>query len=199
MCSADTLLCSKNPFQQRRQCPVHGVWSTCTFYLVSKMHQDANNSASILLRIKRISFFFEENGKRFAVIFIRRRKKIKRYKHTYNPTQLKLFQPTDNCKKKENKELLVKKDQKILAKPLSNETTQQPGDGQELLLRPVAAWWRWMSFLIRYATSTTSFDSCWKIRRLRSFQIFHQKYIMRPSKAGFCSLLKTFRHFFHHQ
>jgi len=72
-------------------------------YLVSKMHQDANNSASILLRIKRVSFFFfEENGKRFAVIFIRRRKK-KIYKHTFNSTTQ--LNTTENFK--ENKELLV--------------------------------------------------------------------------------------------
>ena len=59
-------------------------------------------------------FFFEENSKRFVIIFIRRRK-IKRYKHTFNPTQLKPFEPTVDCKK-ENKELLVKKDQKNTSK-----------------------------------------------------------------------------------
>ena len=49
-----------------------------------------------------VLFFFEENGKWFAVIFIRRRKKIKIYKHTFNSTQL---DTTENFK--ENKELLV--------------------------------------------------------------------------------------------
>jgi len=49
-------------------------------------------------------FFFEENGKRFAVIFIRRRKKlIKIYKHTFNSTTQ--LNTTENFK--ENKELLV--------------------------------------------------------------------------------------------
>ena len=51
-----------------------------------------------------VPFFFEENGKRFAVIFIRRRKKlIKIYKHTFNSTTQ--LNTTENFK--ENKKLLV--------------------------------------------------------------------------------------------
>ena len=84
-------------------------WSWISYGLGGLYLHDfyVHSSLGLIFRIKLYALlfvcFFEENGKRFAVIFIRRRKKIKRYKHTYNPTQLKLFQPTDNCKKRKQR------------------------------------------------------------------------------------------------
>ena len=93
--------------------------------------------------------------------------------------------------RKEAKELRPRKTKSSKITETNHKNTTR-GDGRELVFRLVAAWWRWKSSLIRYAPSTTSLDSCWKIRRIHSFQIIHQKYIIRPSKVGFCSLLKTF-------